>query len=165
MKAFMHLYMDELLVLLSKVEIELDFEDYNDPKDPYTNINGEPGYGVTAQVGPAFMYGWGRTPEKAFEDFSIILIDIYEMYKEDADKVGGELWSAYTFYRDSVIWWMDNFHLIKISVPDGFEDMDDRMWEIWEEWYRKYDPDHIPFMLDSDYDWEDEDMSGRKMIK
>jgi hypothetical protein len=84
------------------------------------------------------------------------------MYQEDAEKSGRE--QDYTFYRDSVNWWMDNFHLIKLSVPEGFEDMDDQLWEIWEEWNRKYDKHHIPYLLDSNYDEEPRDLIGREII-
>jgi hypothetical protein len=163
MKIFSEIYMDELYVLISKTDIEVEIDDSDcNPKHPWFSPNGDSRYLAYANVNGHFIYGDGISPAEATHDFGHMLIFMDEIIREDAEHTD----YCNETYQASIEWWLNNFHYMKLEVPAGFEDMAEQNWERWEEWSRKYDKDHIPFMLDTNYeDIFREDWRGREIIK
>ena len=164
LRVFTELFIDELRVLVADKNYEVDTYIYpaGDPEgdkdhqfvlctiqfDKYTNA-----------------YGIGETPEEALLDLQSVVMRMYEVAVEDARTADLESYSS--FYQEEVRWWSEHWVYTKMYVPDQVADLDETDWERWEEWYRRYDPEHIKYEVTGEYTLKEEhdtytSASGRK---
>lgn len=162
MRVFTELFIDELRILVADKNYEIDFYTYE-----AGDSEGFPDHGFTfacTQLDEhAFIYGLGNTPEEALVELQSMVILFYEVALDDSK----DLTACTTLYVEQIRWWLDHWRYSKMYVPDEVADLDETDYERWEEWHRRYDPEHIKYMLTGDYEPEDKNVThtsagGRK---
>jgi hypothetical protein len=131
MRAFTRLWGNELQILLHNKDIHLDMET--------EVLDGHTWWIIHTVLPPEGMIcTQGHTPDEAVQYFCDIMITLYEYYAEPIER--HQCLDSFWELRQ---WWLDNFRLIELDVPEGFEDCDDlEMWQRWEIWEQKYDPEY-----------------------
>lgn len=164
MRVFTELYIDELRILVADKDYEVDTYIY-----PAGDPDGDKDHQYvfcTIQFGEyANAYGVGETPEEALADLQSVVILTYEVSMDDARTANLESYNKY--YQEEVKWWAEHWTFAVVYVPDEFADLDEKDWERWEQWFRKYDPAHIKFELTGEHTPKEENVTytsagGRK---
>jgi hypothetical protein len=162
MRVFTELYIDELRILVADRDYEIDVCYYKagDPEgDPHHDFI----FVSTTLSEFAHVYGVGNTYEEAISDLQSVVMIYYEMAMEDLENLD----ECHPYQQEAIKWWMDHWRYTKMYVPDEVADLEMSSHERWEEWHRKYDPEHIKYMITGDYEEEDENVTytstgGRK---
>jgi hypothetical protein len=146
MRVFTELFIDELRILVADQDYEIDFY-YYAAGDP----DGSPDHGYVmacTQLGEhAFVYGTGNTPEEALVELQSMVMLYYEVAIDDFR----DLSKCHKRYVDEIKWWMDHWRYTKVYVPDEVADLDTTDYERWEEWNRKYDHEHVKYLVTGEY--------------
>jgi predicted RNase H-like HicB family nuclease len=164
MRVFTELYIDELRILVADKDYKVDTYIYP-AGDPDGDKDHQFVFCTIQFDGYANAYGIGETPEEALEDLQSVVMLMYEVAIDDLKTL--DLESFCPSYQEQAEWWAKRWTYTKIYVPDEFADLDETDWERWEEWYRRYDPEHIKFEVTGEYTPKEENgnytsASGRK---
>lgn len=164
MRVFTELFIDELRILVADQDYEVDTHIYpaGDPEGDKDHqfVFCEVQFGEYANA-----YGVGNTPEEALADLQSVVMLTYEVCTDDVRNADFESFSPQ--YQKEARWWAEHWTYTKIYVPDHVADLDETDWERWEEWYRKYDPEHIKYEVTGEYTPKEENVTytaagGRK---
>lgn len=131
MRVFTRLWGTELQVLVHNQDIHVDME----PEE----LDGHVWWIIHTVLPPeGTIFTQGHTPDEAVQYFCDIMITLYEYYSEEVNEQ-----TCLPEVLKLRQWWLDNFRLMELEVPDGFEDCDElEAWQRWEIWEQLYNPDY-----------------------
>jgi hypothetical protein len=163
MRVFTELFIDELRILVADRDYDIDIYTY-EAGDPEGSNEHPYVFASTTLSKHNWVYGIGGTAEEALQDLQEVVIMLYEVAMEDLEN---NLEHCHQSYIEQIKWWANHWRLTTIYVPDEVADLEPSSHERWEEWYRKYDPEHIKYMVTGEYEPEEENVTytsagGRK---